>query len=165
MTGREAIQIALESTQKTLNWFLSDFTDADMLVRPVPGANHAAWQVGNVIGGDVGLISSELPDAKYPSLPPGFADLHGGSTGAKQEGPEGFLTKDEYLNLFNAVRAATVAALNTLTDADLDRPCTGKYKDFAPTLGKMFLMVSDHTTMHSGQFSVIRRKLGKPVLF
>lgn len=164
MTGREAIQAALEGTQKTLTWFLSDFTDADMLVRPVPGANHAAWQVGNVIGGDVGLISSELPAAKYPPLPPGFAELHGGSAGAKQDGPAGFLTQAEFIKLFTDVRASTIAALNTLTDADLDRPCTGKYKSFAPTLGRMFLAVSDHTTMHSGQFSVIRRKLGKPVL-
>ena len=163
MTGREAIQAALEGTQKNLTWFLSDFTDADMLVRPVPGANHAAWQVGNVIGGDVVLIASELPAATYPALPPGFHDSHG-SAGAKFDGPAGFLSHAEYMSLFAAVRAATIAALTTLTDADLDRPCTGKYKSFAPTLGKMFLAVSDHTTMHSGQFSVIRRKLGKPVL-
>ena len=28
---------------------LSDFTDADMMVRPVPHANHAAWQVGHLL--------------------------------------------------------------------------------------------------------------------
>lgn len=164
MTGIEAIQSTLESTRKMAEWFLSDFTDAELLVRPVPGANHAAWQIGNVICGDLFLVKEELPDAVYPELPAGFAELHG-NKGTKQDGPAGFLTKDGYLSLFNAVRAATIAAVGKLTDADLDRPTTGSFKGFAPTLGKLFLMVSDHTTMHGGQFSVIRRKLGKPVLF
>lgn len=162
MNGREAIQAALEATKGNLGWYISDFTDADLLVRPVPGANHAAWQIGNVIGGDIFLIKPEVPEAEYPELPAGFAELHG-SNGAKKD--EGFLTKAEYLALFEKVRNATIAAVGKLTDADLDRPVTGAAKAFAPTIGKLFLIVSNHTLMHVGQFTVIRRKLGKPVLF
>jgi hypothetical protein len=36
---------------------------------------------------------------------------------------------------------------------------------FAPTLGALFVLVANHALMHGGQFSVVRRKLGKPVLF
>jgi len=164
MNGCQALQAALKSTADSLNWYVSDFSDADLLVRPVPNANHAAWQIGNVIGGDALLIPTELPDVKYPALPEGFTDLHGGK-GAKQEGPEGFLKKDEYLKLFNEVRGVTIAALDKLTDADLDRASTGSFKKYAPTIGAMFLMMANHTLMHAGQFTVIRRKLGKPVLF
>jgi hypothetical protein len=35
----------------------------------------------------------------------------------------------------------------------------------APTLGDIFLLLATHTMMHAGQFTVVRRKLGKPVLF
>jgi len=35
----------------------------------------------------------------------------------------------------------------------------------APTLGALILLQSNHTLMHAGQFTVVRRKLGKPVLF
>jgi hypothetical protein len=164
MNGREAIKAALEATKGNLTWYVSDFTDADLLVRPVPGANHAAWQIGNVIGGDIFLVKGELPETVYPELPAGFADLHG-SKGANKDGPEGFLTKAEYIKLFTAVRDATIAALDKLTDADLDRPTSEKMRSWTPTLGHLFLMVSNHTLMHSGQFTVIRRKLGKPVLF
>jgi hypothetical protein len=164
MNGRAAIKISLESTKGTLNWFVSDFSDADLLVRPVPGANHAAWQIGNVIVGDLFLVQSELPDTAYPQLPPGFADLHG-SEGAKKDGPEGFLSKAAYLDLFDKTRTATIGALEKLSDTDLDRPTKGAMSKYAPTLGHLFLMASDHTLMHAGQFSVIRRKLGKPVLF
>jgi hypothetical protein len=48
MTGREAIQAALEATKANLPMYVRDFSGADLLVRPVPGANHAAWQIGNV---------------------------------------------------------------------------------------------------------------------
>ena len=162
MNGREAIQAALEATKGNLAMYVKDFTDADLLVRPVPGANHAAWQIGNVIGGDIYFIAPELPDTPYPQLPPGFTELHGGKGTTKDEG---FLTKAEYLALFEKVRDATIAAVGRLTDADLDRAVTGKGKALAPTLGRLFLMVSNHTLMHAGQFTVVRRKLGKPVLF
>lgn len=164
MTGREAIKAALEATRGNLEWYVGDFSDADLLVRPVPGANHAAWQIGNVIGGDIFLVRAELPDAAYPELPPGFLDQHG-TKGANDDGPDKFLTKAEYLELLSEVRAATIAALDKLTDADLDRPTSEQLRAWAPTLGHLFLSVSNHTLMHSGQFTVIRRKLGKPVLF
>jgi hypothetical protein len=162
MNGITAIRTALESTGQMVPWFLGDFTDADLLVRPVPGANHAAWQIGNVIGGDVMIVKSQLPDAVYPELPEGFEERYGNKGTSLDDA--GFLGRDAFLALFAQVRAATIAALDGLTDADLERPTTGDMAKFAPTLGHVFLLVSNHTLMHVGQFSVIRRKLGKPVL-
>lgn len=163
MNGKAAIKAALEGTKSVLNWYVSDFSEADLFVRPVPESNHAAWQIGNVIIGDAFLVRDQLPDAEYPELPAGFMETHG-SEGAGKDGPEGFLTKAEYLALFEKVRAATIASLEKFSDEDLDRPTTGRMANFAPTLGHVFLAASNHTLMHAGQFSVIRRKLGKPVL-
>ena len=125
MTGRQAVQTAMEQTRDHLAWMVSDLSDADLLVRPLPGANHAAWQIGNVIGGDLFLVQSELPDAAFPALPAGFLELHGAS-GAANDGADGFLTKAEYLDLLTKVRAASIAAVDTLTDADLHRPASEK---------------------------------------
>ncbi len=163
MNGKDAIKASLEGTKSILNWYVGDFTDEELFVRPVPGANHTAWQIGNVIVGDIFMVRDQIPDAVFPELPEGFAETHG-SAGAEKDGPEGFLTKAEYVELFAKVRAATIAALEKLSDADLDRPTTGRMLDFAPTFGQLFLGASNHTMMHAGQFTVIRRKLGKPVL-
>ena len=114
MNGRQAIKAALEATRANLHWYVSDFSDQDLLVRPVPGANHAAWQIGNVIGGDIYLVRTELPDAAYPELPSGFMDQHG-PKGAKDDAPEKFLTKAEYLQLFDEVRSATIAVTSFVT--------------------------------------------------
>ena len=52
-----------------------------------------------------------------------------------------------------------------LSDTDLDKPTAGSMAGFAPTWGHLFVLVANHTLMHAGQFTVVRRKLGKPVLF
>lgn len=164
MTGKDAIKTALTSTQNLLNWYISDLSDAELLERPAPGANHIAWQLGHVISAEVRLVTSQLPTAKYPELPAGFADQHAAGT-AKTDPPTGFASKAQYQELFGKVRAATLAIVEGLSDADLDRPTQGQMAKFAPTLGALLLLVSNHTLMHGGQFSVLRRKLGKPVLF
>ena len=162
MQGKEAIKIALVSTQNLVPMYLNDLSDADILVRPAPSANHIAWQMGHLIQAEVSLLQGQLPSAVYPELPAGYKELHN----AKNAGSDkGFGTKADYLNTFTKVREATIANLAKLTDADLDKPTTGTMAPFAPNLGAFFILLANHTLMHAGQFTVVRRKLGKPVVF
>jgi uncharacterized damage-inducible protein DinB len=161
MRATDTIKLALNSTMHLLDMYVSDLSDADLLVRPVPNANHIAWQLGHMIVGESFLVKSELPDAVYPDLPAGFAEKYTKETATQDTG---FLGKAEYLELYKKMRAATLATLAKLSDADLDRPCTGRMAQFAPKLADLLLLVGNHTTMHAGQFTVVRRKLGKPVL-
>lgn len=164
MNGVQVIQGALGSTQWLLTKFVEDLSDADLLTRPVPGANHLAWQIGHLINSEVMLVKSELPEANYPALAADWADVHGPNA-AGNDGPAGFRSKAEYIACFNGVRAATIANVGKLTEADLSRPTKGRMAEFAPKLGDVLVLVANHTLMHAGQFSVLRRKLGKPVLF
>jgi hypothetical protein len=161
MTGTNAIKTSLEATSWLFTNSLTDLSDADLLVRPVPAANHIAWQIGHLINSEHGLVLAQLPDAKFPALPAGFKEAHAQEKSASDTG---FATKAEYLDLFTKTRAATLAALAGITDADLDKPSRGRMAAFAPNLGACFVLVCNHTMMHGGQFSVVRRKLGKPVL-
>jgi hypothetical protein len=163
MTGKQAIASALKSTGHMMSLYLGDLSDADLLVRPVPGANHIAWQLGHLIQAESYLVKQAVPNAVYPELPAGFAQAHSPEA-AKVESTQGYLKKDEYMGLFQKVRAATMAALEKGTDADLDRATEGSMAKYAPTAGEMYLLVSNHTLMHAGQFTAVRRKLGKPVV-
>jgi uncharacterized damage-inducible protein DinB len=163
MNTKEAIKLSLASTQDLLKRYLTDLSDSDLLVRPVPGANHIAWQLGHLIKSEREFFGSFLPNANYPPLPAGFADQHN-SANSKSDSTQGFLKKEEYLNLSNAVRQATIAAVDKLSDADFDRATTGDMAKFAPNLGAILLLTSNHTLMHAGQFTVVRRKLGKPIV-
>jgi hypothetical protein len=162
MKATEVLKNALASTQSVLATYLSDLSDADLLVRPVPEANHLAWQLGHLINAEV-MLGSPLPGVKYPSLPAGFGEKHTKET-SKQTDTKGYLTKAGYLDLFSRVRAATIEAVATMSDADLDKPYTGPVSKFAPTLGALVVLVANHTLMHGGQAVVLRRKLGKPIL-
>ena len=161
MKAQDAIRYALSSTQQMLGMFLQDLSDADLLVRPAPNANHIAWQLGHLISSE-SRMGANLPGAAYPELPAGFAERHNKDAAAKDAG---FGTKAEYLNLFNKVRQATMDAAPKLCEADLDKPTSGPIAQLAPTLGALLLLNANHVMMHAGQFSVVRRKLGKPVLF
>src|SRR5262249_32951937 len=104
MTGKQAITVALNSTQWMMTEYLKDLSDADLLVRPVPGANHIAWQLGHLIHSEGFLVKEVVSNAAYPELPKGFAEKHTKET-SKQD--SGFLTKKEYVDLFTKVRQAT----------------------------------------------------------
>jgi hypothetical protein len=163
MNAKEVIRLDLTWSQQIMESLLSDLTDADLLVRPAPSANHIAWQLGHMIVSET-RMGSQVPHAHFPELPAGFVERHSKETAAI-EPPRGFASKAEYLNLFQKTRAATLAALDKLTPAALDQPNEGRMREFAPTIGALLLLPAGHTMMHAGQFSVVRRKLGKPVLF
>jgi hypothetical protein len=162
MKTQDAIKYALSSTQNVLNMYLEDLSDADLLVRPAPGANHIAWQLGHLIASESRMGGGNITNAVYPELPAGFAERHNKDTASRDAG---FGTKAEYLALFNKVRQATIDSIAKLSDADLDKPTSGPVAAMAPTVGAMLLLNANHAMMHAGQFSVVRRKLGKPVLF
>lgn len=164
MNATAAIRTALNANHQVLKMYLADLSDADLLVRPTAGANHIAWQLGHLIVSETKGFLPFIPGATVPELPSGFAEKHTKDTAAA-EPAVGFCSKAEYLDLYDRVRSATLAALEKLSEADLDLPNTGPLKGFAPTVGSLLLMAGNHEMMHAGQFSVVRRKLGKSVLF
>lgn len=163
MTPIELMADGLTRNVGMLKATLADFSDADMLVRPTPAANHAAWQLGHMVTAENNMLRSVAPDAA-PALPAGFAEKFTRET-ARSDDRAAFPTKAELLDLFDKTRAAATQWVKGLTPADLDKPTPERLQRFAPTWGHLAVMLPGHTTMHVGQFQVIRRALGKPVLF
>jgi len=163
MDSRGALKLGLMSSQNIVEGYLGDLSDADLLVRPVPGSNHIAWQMGHLLNAERWMIDLVCPGS-MPELPASFRDGYSNDT-ASSDDPSKFLTKAEYLEQFHAVRKATLAALEKVTDEQLDQPAPAKLQHFLPTVGHVFSMQGTHWMMHAGQWSVIRRKLGKPPLF
>src|SRR5260370_9477251 len=112
MNAKEAIRISLGASQRLLPMYLGDLSDADILVRPVPNANHIAWQLGHVIASECRL-GKQLPGAEYPELPAGFAEHHAKHT-AGMDPPKNFGTKPPNLNVSNKGRQPPLAMLARL---------------------------------------------------
>ncbi len=62
------------------------------------------------------------------------------------------------------VRGASLAALDNYPEPDFDKAGPEPMRSLCPTMGDMFMLIATHPMMHAGQFVVVRRQLGKPVL-
>jgi hypothetical protein len=163
MNARQALKESMATPEMVCNGYLADLTDEELFVRPVEGANHIAWQLGHLINGEHNMIESVCPGS-MPAVPDGFAEKHTKET-ASNDDPGAFCSKDEYLKLAGEQRAATKAALEKLSDEDLDKPSPEAMQQVAANVGGMFSMQPTHWLMHAGQWAVLRRKLGRAPLF
>jgi hypothetical protein len=143
--------------------YLEDMTDEEMLHRPDAGCNHIKWQLGHLIGSDNQMVNGCFPGT-LPELPALFSERYTKET-AGSDDASGFGTKAELLGLFAQQRAALHTKLKTLSESDLNSPAPEAMQSYAPTSGAALAMIGLHWTMHTGQWAVIRRQLGRAPIF
>ena len=163
MHARDAIQRSADMSLMVFKGYLDDLSDADLMLRPGPGCNHLAWQIGHLIGSEVGMLNSIRPGSA-PELPAGFAEKHSNET-KESDDPAGFYSRQEYVDLLLKVREASKRVLAEMSDADLDAPAPEQFRAWFPNVASVHLLIANHPLMHAGQFVPVRRALGKPVLF
>ena len=161
MGPKDVIRGLISSNDIVLNTYLGDLSDADLVARPVPGANHIAWQLGHLINSEQNLLKM-ISGCSGIELPAGFAEQHSKEM-APKESTAGFRTKAEYQELYKKSRANALKNLDAFDAANLDKATEGRMAQLCPTLGALWVLVANHPMMHAGQFVVMRRKLGKPV--
>lgn len=160
MNAKDALRLGIETGNMVAMGYLSDLSDAELMQRPCPGCNHINWQVGHLIASEHHHLSAHSPQFAKP-LPEGFKEKYSKET-ANSDDPATFLTKAELLKVAAEQRAATLAALDAIDEADLEKPSGIEY---APTIAAVFSMEGSHWLMHAGQWAVVRRQLGRKPLF
>ena len=159
MNFKDAVRATMNTADFMVESYLSDITPHEMFVRPAPGANHVAWQLGHLISAETRLVEAAAPGS-MPALPDGFAERHNKET-ASSDNRADFLSKDEYLKLAKTVRVATLKALENISDAELDKPVSGRVPPFVKRGGDCFVTAGGHWILHAGQWVVLRCHLGR----
>ncbi|MEE9403497.1 MAG: DinB family protein [Algisphaera sp.] len=162
MNAQDTLKANHATSTMVLKAYVSDFSDADLMVRPGPGCNHAAWQLGHLIASECDLLEMAAPGAAF-KLPEGFADQHAKDKNNIDDASQ-FKTKSEYLALMDQVQAATVTAIENTNESDLDAPGPEAMREWCPTVGTLYVLITAHAMMHAGQLVPVRRALGKPIL-
>ncbi len=147
-------------TKAMINMTLADFSEADMMVRPAKGANHAIWQMGHLANSTRGMVTACDASVKFPFED----DARFGKSKASFDDASKFPTKAELLSRWDQAMDIAAGWAARLTDADLAKPTPDFLKNFAPTVGSVATLLASHPCMHLGQFQVTRRALGKPHL-
>jgi hypothetical protein len=162
MSPKDVIRQSLDMSSMIISMYIGDLDDADLLIRPVPGINHIAWQLGHLISSERRFMESIKPGAS-PPLPEGFEENHGREKSTLDD-PSKYCSLAKYQELWNAQHAATLAILESIPEADLDKTDPDKFPEFAPTAGAVLNMCGSHALMHCGQFVAVRRLRGKPIV-
>jgi DinB superfamily len=162
MSPKDALRLSIGMSDYIVNAYINDLDDADLLIRPVPGMNHIAWQLGHLIAAERRFSEMVKPDS-CPPLPAGFEEAHSKETIAVDD-PSKFHSRAEYQNLWKKQRGATLAVLEAVPESQLDKTDPEKYPEWAPTCAALLAMSGTHALMHCGQWVAVRRQLGKPVV-
>lgn len=161
MSFHTTAQEILATSRYIMSTYLKDMTDEDILVCPVEGAHHIAWQLGHLIFSEQRMVDGVKAGAGIV-LPLNFAQAHGKEVAL--DSTTGFWKVAEYREMLKSQRAKTLELLMSLSEAELMTPAPEFMRSYAPHVSSVFLSIASHETMHAGQIAVVRRRLGKPVL-
>jgi uncharacterized damage-inducible protein DinB len=125
--------------------------------------NHPAWQLGHLVSSERWMVEQVKPGS-MPKLPAGFDERYNPKNAGSQDST-GWLGNAELLKLAAEQRAGTLKVLDSLTDAELEQPGPEMLRMIAPTNAALIMLVATHWSNHSGQWTAVRRLLGKPIAF
>lgn len=160
MNRTELLADVLKRNFGLLKMTIEDFSEADMLVRPHPKANHTTWQLGHLFVAESMMVNGASPGKGF-TLPSGIADKFTKETSVYDQ-REKFCSKSELMDLAESVRKASIEWVLGLSDHDFVKPGPQSMIEYIPTVGHLTTTIAEHLCMHLGQIQVIRRVLGKP---
>ena len=162
MNTIEYIKMTLENGTGWAMGLINDMKDAPTTQPTANGGNHPLWVLGHIVRSE-----SDLLDGFILGQPNRFPELEccaGGSTPSTNAAD--YPSWDELMAKFEQIRSATLAHLETLTEADLDKPSHApeEYGQFFGTVGACFAAMGTHMSFHSGQVADARRAAGRAPL-
>jgi hypothetical protein len=122
MDTKDLLRSGLARAWSSFEMTLDGLSDAELLLRPVDGANHLAWQLGHFVASEHQL-GEMITTGSMPPLPEGFADRYTKETAADDD-PAHFLSRAEYMSLYSAQREGLLEQLDKfgLTRGIFSRP-------------------------------------------
>ena len=162
MNGVEVLKRMIGTGEQFLLTLADDLREHP-LAPPVEGGNHALWCVGHVAYADRAVLQMAFADENPLAH---WKQMFGAGSQPTTDA-SACPTLAEVIDQFKQSRAAVLAKLEALTDADLDRPAVqvpeGREQMFG-TVGACLCALALHPMHHRGQLADIRRMLARQPL-
>ncbi len=164
MKAIDLIRFQIEMSYNMTAGLLADMLDAPMTFPTPNGGNHPIWVAGHLAYSEANLVYHIIGNETNPLID--WKSLFGGGSQPTDDA-ESYPPLGDLLAKWEEVRAHTLQVLDSLSDADLDKPSANPpegREDFFGTVGKVFSMIGSHPLMHRGQVSDSRRAAGREKL-
>jgi len=163
MNTIEYIKISLETGRAWATGLIVDMKDAPLTQPTSNGGNHPLWVLGHLVCAEAGIFDGFVLGQRNR-----FAELNElfGIGSTPSSNADDYPPFDELMSKFEEIREAVLAHLDTLTDADLEKPSHApeKYGKGFSTIGGCYITLTIHPVFHAGQVADSRRALGRSPL-
>lgn len=163
MNTIDFIKMSLESSRGWAMGLIGDMQDAPLTQPTSSGGNHPLWVLGHLARAESDLLDGFIlgKPNRFPDLESAFGMGSTPTTDASQ-----YPSMDELMGKFEEVRAASLAHLDTLSEADLDKPSHApeEFGAFFGTVGACYAAMTTHVSFHAGQVADARRAAGRSPL-
>ena len=160
MHMKDAIKFALTISNGSVMSVIDEMSDAATTFPTPNGGCHPLWVLGHLTLVE-GMITAALFAEKNPAAE--WQQYFGENSEPVADAgayPTFAEVREKYLQL----RERNLSILESLSEADLDKPTPkGREREFA-TYGQSFLVLALHQTMHRGNLTDARRAVGRTAL-
>ena len=160
MQGTGVLKMALEMTQAMVVPLIEDMRDHPMTAPTPNGGNHPVWVVGHMAFAEGNMRYIMLGEANPVA---DWKDLFGGGSQPVDDAAH-YPPFDELVTRFKELSAANMKLLDSLTDADLDKPSVNPpkgYESIFGTIGQCLLVLALDHMHHRGQLADARRAVDR----
>jgi hypothetical protein len=165
MKTTDYLRMGLEFATGQALALIEDMKDALLTFPTTNGGNHPLWVLGHLAIAEGQLIQHVMLGRPNPLAH--WKELFGPGTRPVADAAR-YPAFGELMNAFKEARSGTLKVLESLTDADLDRPskaCPPEFQSFVGTVRQCFIYLTYHFAYHAGQVSDARRTAGRKPLF
>lgn len=163
MNTIDFIKHSLETSKGWTMGLIGDMQDAPLTQPTANGGNHPTWVLGHLVRAESDLLDGFIlgKPNRFPELEEPFGMGSQPVADAKAYPPI-----EDLMAKFEQIRAATLAHLETLSEADLDKPSHAppEMAGYFGTIGACFSAMSTHVAFHGGQVACCRRAAGRAPL-
>lgn len=158
MNSINVIRHALNTQAFILEPLLDDVKHEPLATPTDDGGNHPLWIVGHIAFSEASfhhMMTGKPHELEH------WRELFNGGTKPIADAAI-YPSFEEVHKAMHAQRKKTLAMLDKMTDADLDKPCANvpeERKEFFGTYGKALIIMALHPMHHRGQIADVRRSL------
>ncbi len=163
MNTIDYIRQEMSMSKGWIGGLMADMQSAPMTLPTPNGGNHPLWIVGHLAYSESNILNCYILGKDNPLAE--WKDTFGIGSQPVNEATA-YPAYEDLLAKFETVRSETLAYLETLTDADLDKPSHApeERKEYFGTIGQCLTVMTTHLSFHGGQIADARRAAGRDIL-